>query len=67
MYVSGSGSSIITAYKYLSGIEKVYLKRYENFNSNNDYISANYKSANFWFSGRYYTVFTDNGITKYII
>lgn len=41
-----SGSTIITAYKYLSGIEKVYLKRYENFNSTK-YNSANYKSANF--------------------
>lgn len=47
MYIDGSGSSIITAYKYLSGIEKVYLKRYENFNSYDTYISANYKSANF--------------------
>lgn len=52
MYVSGSGSTIITAYKYLSGIEKVYLRRYKNFISNSAYKSANYKSANFWLNSR---------------
>lgn len=52
MYDSDTNSTIITAYKYLSGIEKVCLKRYENFNRYSEYDPANYKSAKFWFLGR---------------